>query len=240
MTELIIIPDVHGRPFWRDAVKGHKGDRIVFLGDYLDPYSWEGITPDEAFEALMDIIDLKKAQPDNVTLLLGNHDLGYLDQAICTCRMNWRRKTDIHDVLLENLDFFDLVHTEQIGGLDLLFSHAGISEKWAREYGDLFGEGTFNPLSLNRALHDEKARPDLFRSLSCVSWSRGGLDDFGSPVWADVNDYLDGDRLLGGYLHIFGHTLHMSGPINVRNHGLCLDCAVAFTLPLRVPTRPTP
>lgn len=200
MSELIIIPDVHGRPFWRDAVKGHEEDGIVFLGDYLDPYAWEGITPKEAFMALMDIISLKRAHPDNVTLLLGNHDLGYLDQSICTCRMDWRRRSDIHDVLLENLD--------------------------------LFGEGSVDPLVLNRALHDEKARPDLFRSLSCVSWSRGGLDDFGSPVWADINDYLDGDRLLGGFLHLFAHTLHNGGPINVRNHGFCLDCAEAFTLPL--------
>ena len=232
MSELIIIPDVHGRPFWRDAVKGHEEDGIVFLGDYLDPYAWEGITPEEAFMALMDIIALKRAHPDNVTLLLGNHDLGYLDQSICTCRMDWRRRTDIHDVLLENLDLFDLVHIKQDGNLALLFSHAGISEKWVREYGNLFCEGQFDPLALNRALHDEKARPELFRSLSCVSWSRGGLDDFGSPVWADVNDYLDGDRLLGGFLHLFGHTLHNGGPINVRNHGFCLDCAEAFTLPL--------
>ena len=232
MSELIIIPDVHGRPFWRDAVKGHEEDGIVFLGDYLDPYAWEGITPEEAFMALMDIIALKRAHPDNVTLLLGNHDLGYLDQSICTCRMDWRRRTDIHDVLLENLDLFDLVHIKQDGNLALLFSHAGISEKWVREYGNLFCEGQFDSLALNRALHDEKARPELFRSLSCVSWSRGGLDDFGSPVWADVNDYLDGDRLLGGFLHLFGHTLHNGGPINVRNHGFCLDCAEAFTLPL--------
>ena len=232
MSELIIIPDVHGRPFWRDAVKGHEEDGIVFLGDYLDPYAWEGITPEEAFMALMDIIALKRAHPDNVTLLLGNHDLGYLDQSICTCRMDWRRKTDIHNALLENLDLFDLVHVEPAESLPLLFSHAGISEKWVREYGNLFCEGQFDPLALNRTLHDEKARPDLFRSLSCVSWSRGGLDDFGSPVWADVNDYLDGDRLLGGFLHLFGHTLHNGGPINVRNHGFCLDCAEAFTLPL--------
>jgi hypothetical protein len=145
--------------------------------------------------------------------------------------MDWRRKTDIRNALLENLDLFDLVHIEPAEGMDLLFSHAGISEKWAGEYGSLFGEGPFDPLSLNRALHDEEARPALFRSLSCVSWSRGGLDDFGSPVWADVNDYLDGDRLLGGYLHLFGHTLHDGGPINVRDHGLCLDCAEAFVLP---------
>lgn len=163
MSELIIIPDVHGRPFWRDAVKGHEEDRIVFLGDYLDPYAWEGITSEEAFMALIDIIALKRSHPDNVTLLLGNHDLGYLDQSICTCRMDWRRRTDIHNVLLENLDLFDLVHIKQ-----------------------------------------------------------------------------DGDRLLGGFLHLFGHTLHNGGPINVRNHGFCLDCAEAFTLPLGLSNPQTP
>ena len=85
---MIIIPDVHGRRFWRDAVKGHEEDKIVFLGDYVDPYEWEGITPGDAFLELKDIIAFKKAHPDNVTLLLGNHDLGYLDYAICTCRMS--------------------------------------------------------------------------------------------------------------------------------------------------------
>ena len=36
--KLIIIPDVHGRSFWRDAVKRNPGAEFIFLGDYLDPY----------------------------------------------------------------------------------------------------------------------------------------------------------------------------------------------------------
>ena len=68
----IVIPDVHGRKFWRDVVKGNEDERIIFLGDYLDPYSEEGITPEDAYNELLDIIAFKKEHPDNVTLLLGN------------------------------------------------------------------------------------------------------------------------------------------------------------------------
>ena len=80
-------------------------------------------------------------------------------------------------------------------------------------------------------LHGNLPERDLlFLALTDVSWFRGGPDKVGSPVWADVQEYLEGERLIGGYLHIFGHTLHEGGPINVRNHGFCLDCAQAFII----------
>ncbi|MDO4214266.1 MAG: metallophosphoesterase [Bacteroidales bacterium] len=72
MSNWIIIPDVHGRKFWRAAVQGHEEDKIIFLGDYVDPYDWEGISASEAFKELQDIIAFKKEHPDNVVLLLGN------------------------------------------------------------------------------------------------------------------------------------------------------------------------
>ena len=43
MEDWIVIPDVHGRDFWRSAVRGREEEKIIFLGDYVDPYSWEGI-----------------------------------------------------------------------------------------------------------------------------------------------------------------------------------------------------
>ena len=45
MSNWVIIPDVHGRKFWRSAVQGHEEDKIIFLGDYVDPYDWEEILP---------------------------------------------------------------------------------------------------------------------------------------------------------------------------------------------------
>ena len=46
MSGLVIIPDVHGRPFWREAVRLRPEEEFIFLGDYLDPYPDEGITGD--------------------------------------------------------------------------------------------------------------------------------------------------------------------------------------------------
>ena len=50
--KLIIIPDVHGRSFWRDAVKRNPGAEFIFLGDYLDPYPDEGYTDEEVIKGL--------------------------------------------------------------------------------------------------------------------------------------------------------------------------------------------
>lgn len=47
---MLIIPDVHGRIFWRKAVESYPDLPTVFLGDYLDPYThYDGILPSEAF-----------------------------------------------------------------------------------------------------------------------------------------------------------------------------------------------
>lgn len=42
--KILIIPDVHGRDFWTDPCKDiSEYDRVIFLGDYTDPYDDEGI-----------------------------------------------------------------------------------------------------------------------------------------------------------------------------------------------------
>lgn len=230
MQETIVIPDVHGRRFWRSAVMGKEDERVIFLGDYVDPYHWEEILAIEAFREFCDIISFKKSHPDNVVLLLGNHDLGYLDRGICECRMDYIREKRIREVILDNLDLFDIVHKETIAGKEVLFSHAGIAEGWVERNAGFFPEGKFDPMILNDMLHDKERRTDLLFILSQVSWYRSGDDKVGSPIWADLSEYLDGEKLLEGYFHIFGHTLHHDGPTIVHGQGLCIDCAKAFTL----------
>ena len=49
---MIIIPDIHGHTFWKDAVaKRREGEMVIFLGDYLDPHNSPiaNITHDIAF-----------------------------------------------------------------------------------------------------------------------------------------------------------------------------------------------
>jgi len=234
MTEdWTIIPDIHGRTFWRKALEGRENGKVVFLGDYLDPYSWEGITPGDAYRELKAVIEFKKAHMDNVVLLLGNHDLGYLDQSICGCRRDIYGAERNRRLLLDNLDLFDLVHVAQLDDRKVLFTHAGIREQWVKTNSWLFGTEEFDPTVLNSILHDPSRRDDLFFALSQVSAYRGGCDMLGSPVWADALEFIDSGDFLPGYLHVFGHTLHKGGPILIKTEqafGWCMDCAEAFLM----------
>ena len=76
MAKVLIVPDVHGRKFWHKAMEMiDEVDQVVFLGDYLDPYSREGITFEDALIEFEEILDFKKAYPDKVVLLVGNHKI---------------------------------------------------------------------------------------------------------------------------------------------------------------------
>ena len=69
--KLIIIPDVHGRDFWK-TIKQVKDTQIVFLGDYLDPYTgMENITPEQSIDNFQEILDFADSNKDMVTLLYG-------------------------------------------------------------------------------------------------------------------------------------------------------------------------
>ena len=98
--QILIIPDVHGRPFWHYAEEhGEDFDKIIFLGDYVDPYSEEHISPLDALNEFKVILDFYEAHPDKVVLLLGNHDLHYYSSHyldICAC------------------DRYDEVHADQL------------------------------------------------------------------------------------------------------------------------------
>ena len=224
----IVIPDVHGRKFWRDAVKGNEDKRIIFLGDYLDPYGMEGISPEDSYKELLDIISFKKEHPGNVTLLLGNHDLGYLDPNICSVRQDMDNRERNRRLLLDNIDLFDIVAVDQFDGSRILFSHAGIRKRWIKNNRWLFGAEEFNPNVLNELLHDDEGRKDLLFSLADVSIFRGGPDLSGSVVWTDVNEFIYFNDELPGYVQVFGHTLHYGGALSVGKNLWCLDCRKGF------------
>ena len=225
--EITVIPDVHGRTFWKAAVEAAApGTPVVFLGDYLDPYPWEGITPGDATQTLCEIIALKKERPEDVVLLLGNHDMGYLDPNINFCRRDHVGSARNRRILEENLDLFDIVHEQG----RILFSHAGISVPWLQRHMNVLGRKPFRPSDLNGMLHDQYGRNVLYGLLSDCSPFRGGEDQSGSPIWADLDEYLSGDGLLPGWFHVFGHTQQEDGPVKVADCGVCVDCRRAFRL----------
>lgn len=226
--KLIILPDLHGREFWRGAVKGMDGNtHVVFLGDYLDPYEDDWIYWSDAFQGFKDVIAFKEAHPERVTLLLGNHDLHYLFPSLRGSRYNVYQAGKIRRTLEAHQDCFQMAVEFCIGGKRYLFSHAGVHPDWARRYSALFGPlekvsaDTFNGLMFT---------PEFVDALSDVSWRRGGSDPTGSMIWADIYEFGLSVPLAPDLVQICGHTRLPGGKPKELNQVWCLDCQCAFTL----------
>ena len=222
--KILIIPDVHGRTFWKDAVEkyGEECDKIVFLGDYLDPYPWEFITRKMAIENFKEIITYKKDNQDKVVLLLGNHDLPYYDRNFLSrCRYDSSNAFKIKQNFGRNRSLFQLAYEVDLDK-HYLFTHAGVIKSWYEKHHELIGELTVE--NLNRL----KTTPAGIRALCDVSRERGGYGWIGSMVWSDILEKGDEEDLDGIY-QIFGHTQQNAHPI-ITMTWACLDCRKAFIL----------
>jgi len=231
MPSYIIIPDVHGRAFWRDAVKGVPEVPVIFLGDYIDPYDYEGIPDEEVFSGFEEIIELKRAYPDAVTLLLGNHDLHYVDRDLEGGRYDRLHADRNRAAILDNADLFDMAHVVTVHATRLLFTHAGLRLGWIAKHRDIFDLVKYTDWAdcLNDMWHDADRRPALLKALEDVPYSRWGRCRYGSPIWNDVDDFEDGKEELPGYCQIFGHSQQEYNPV-ITDYYACLDCRRPFLL----------
>ena len=135
----IIIGDVHGRVNWRQLVYPLRDDcTYVFLGDFSDPYySIEEVTFEQMFSEMESIFKMKQEHPDNVIILLGNHDLQYIIKYGETSRyeLNVEKKNILFKFFEENLKYTDGV-AYQINN-KYLITHAGVTKEWYEKH---FGE----------------------------------------------------------------------------------------------------
>ena len=221
MSKIAVVPDVHGEKFWRDILGKTKNyGKIIFLGDYFDPYD-KKLSPRDCVLEMLDIMALKRAMPDKVVLLLGNHDLAYMFNRSC-CRQACGDDYElIRGLLINNIECFDLTYWKPLEGIqqvsEVIFSHAGITKSWI-EYAskyfcgkedltiDAIRGGWLN-LMLRNAFDWPESQQYLFLEdlLLKITSARGGLDKFGSPVWADDSDWT-ASEILSFTLHVVGHS----------------------------------
>ena len=225
MSGLVIIPDVQVRPFWREAVRLRPDGEFIFLGDYLDPYPAEGFSKEEAFRGLLDIIDLKKRNPDRVTLLWGNHDLHYMYPEMMGSRYDFGNAERNAHVFWDNQALFKMAYETVAGRRRYLFSHAGVGMGWIRH-----SFPGLAPEELTAELfNDLVGYPRFMKALGDVSCYRWGDKPWGSMVWADMQEQGHEENQLPGVVQVFGHT-QVAMPFNFENRIYCLDCRRCFRL----------
>jgi hypothetical protein len=106
----LILGDIHGTTCWKTAVTENPHCRYVFLGDYLD--GKENSNFNAEITNLQEIIHFKKANPDNIILLLGNHDWSYIEYG--------------EPLFMDNLHLFQNAYQSD----NIVFTHAGIVHRW--------------------------------------------------------------------------------------------------------------
>ena len=221
---VLVVPDIHGETFWREPVQKYidQVDRIVFLGDYLDPYQEEveDYSPQSLFDNLMDIVNLKRANMDKVVLLKGNHDQHYASEIFrdlaCGSRcdpVNW----DIYNaVFVRNQDLFKLVHLEEVNGIPYIFSHAGLTLNWINKVNSKLWKLADNKISL--------ADPDIIERINALDDDGDGQEMLavvgmfrsilgaksGSVLWADIEEHAIPDAPkaydLNKVFQVVGHS----------------------------------
>lgn len=217
---VLILPDIHGRTFYKEPVEElvDKLDKVIFLGDYLDPYFQEGITREMSIENFKNILDLKDKYPDKIILLLGNHDCHYLSSDVigsdvfpCS-RFDFDsdRLKEIYPLFNNNIDKFKFLYKID----SVLFSHAGVVTDWIKHC---------KCKSIQDLLDDEKK---IINNLWCVSKIRWGRHNFGSCVWSDLREFKND---VPGVYQVFGHTQLVKYPIIEKDYA-CLDVRKPFLM----------
>jgi len=237
--------DIHGRDCWKTIIFGTdlnfqkwcdnptdlEYDKIIFIGDYVD--SFDIIGP-EIFLNLKDILKFKLVAPDKVVLLFGNHDWQYIANKMYT-GFDLGMAFDYRTFFLDNLRHFDLAYYQKVGDRDVIWTHAGITNRWINEF---FVDNKHKLDKFDMVVNEENVKNPEFivdclnfalqticQNLNDVGYESGGDHPTGGPIWTRIAPlYRDG---LANITQIVGHT-HMNELIHFNaNDGatiIMVDC----------------
>ena len=221
---ILVVPDVHGDSFWRKPVLKYidQVDRVIFLGDYLDPYKdkFEEYDAEAVFNNMMEIVNLKLENKEKVILLKGNHDFHYsFTRALllaCASRCDIKNWHKYNKMFNDYEDIFKLAHIEDVKGITYLFSHAGLTTYWINKVNAKIWKLNDGEISvadkdiidkINMLEYDFEGQ----NMLAIIGKSRSIKGEkSGSILWADIYEHSipDAPKVYGlnQVYQVFGHT----------------------------------
>lgn len=205
-----VIGDIHGRKNWIDLVTPFDEETLyIFVGDYTDPYyGWEKVTYEQMIEQILLMLQFKREHPDNVVLLLGNHDLQYIIGTGETNRYDWQHSSKISAIFKENAELFSDIAFQV--GEKYLITHAGVTLDWYQKEIDFMRPDTTMEEICNQInkLWQEDKKAFTFGHNATKFSDYYGDSATHSPIWIRPCSLWE-NNLFGfssGKIQIVGHT----------------------------------
>lgn len=192
--KILGLGDIHGRDCWKNIIKSETFDKVVFIADYFDSFN---ITPIEQYHNFKEIIQFKRDYPDKVILLIGNHDYHYLSFIKEHYSGYQFTKSWDYGFIID-----ELFRNQEIQACyrynNFVFSHAGITETWARNHN----------LNTNIDNIEDEVNTLFYKSPNSFKFVSGVCNGYGDsieqgPLWVRPQS-LYSDATNG--VHIIGHT----------------------------------
>jgi hypothetical protein len=222
---IITIGDLHGSKAWK-KVDLKAWDHVIFMGDYVDSFIYKD---KEILENLMEVIGLKKDNPEKIVLLWGNHDVAYFFKGRSPHGCSGFRHSMLPALFVlfsQNKGLFRLAWQLH----NYLWTHSGIVQRWYSNY----AEHAVIPEDVNLAGTLNRLFDEYYLPLFHVGPMRGGYDKDSGPFWADyaetIKDPLTGYHQIVGHTHTRNGILHYEHPDENTSvtYTDCLDTKTEF------------
>lgn len=195
-----IIGDIHSRKNWRELVDPSWIN--IFVGDYFSPYF--PCPFDKQEEEFLKITEFARAYPDNVILLIGNHDEDHWHIQEHYSRFDEENVGEIVQLFEESKDLFNAAYSIEN---KILVTHAGVTKPWFNKYCE---NSNINPddiaKSINHLWLSGKYRAfDFYHNSN--RWDFYGVSEQHGPLWIRSESLCSNNVFKGtNFIQVVGHT----------------------------------
>lgn len=214
---MIFAGDIHGdiTTMTKIVNKFSGKEKLIFTGDFLDSFSY-GV--EDQIECLR--LALKLAKDGLADVIMGNHELSYLNPEYNQCS-GYTADTATYTIHLKN-DMWKLLKPYiYIKDANILVTHAGLT-KYMWDALEFTHDNFINKID---KLIESGTRSNYYD----VGRARGGINKFGGPMWCDYNYEFEHIQELN---QVFGHTRrdmirpYVYGEKNTQNYNI--DCLQSY------------